>query len=162
MLTDLSAECENLTVEGVSGTCYAHKVKKNQSQSVELFKLSYLLNWIHKNTFLCIAGHISSCKLHLQETSQWWYFKPGVQHCTCEFTQPLSGRPLVNLQQRSQWIFCDSYMCVCVCLYLQEYKLVITGHSLGAGTASLLAVLLRSTHPTLECYAFSPPGGLMR
>ncbi|CAB1313073.1 unnamed protein product [Coregonus sp. 'balchen'] len=42
-----------------------------------------------------------------------------------------------------------------------EYKLVITGHSLGGGTASLLAVLLRSSFPTLQCYAFSPPGGLM-
>uniref|UniRef100_A0A4W4EAT0 Diacylglycerol lipase-beta n=1 Tax=Electrophorus electricus TaxID=8005 RepID=A0A4W4EAT0_ELEEL len=42
-----------------------------------------------------------------------------------------------------------------------EYRLVITGHSLGAGTASLLAVLLRSVYPTLQCYAFSPPGGLM-
>lgn len=26
LLTDLSADCENLPVEGVSGTCYAHKV----------------------------------------------------------------------------------------------------------------------------------------
>ncbi|XP_038830942.1 diacylglycerol lipase-beta isoform X2 [Salvelinus namaycush] len=42
-----------------------------------------------------------------------------------------------------------------------EYKLVITGHSLGGGTASLLAILLRSSFPTLQCYAFSPPGGLM-
>ncbi|MEQ2173605.1 hypothetical protein GOODEAATRI_033720, partial [Goodea atripinnis] len=25
VLTDLSAECENLPVEGVSGACYAHK-----------------------------------------------------------------------------------------------------------------------------------------
>jgi len=44
----------------------------------------------------------------------------------------------------------------------QEYKLVITGHSLGAGTASLLAILLRNSFPTLQCYAFSPPGGLVR
>lgn len=26
VLTDLSAECENLPVEGVPGACYAHKV----------------------------------------------------------------------------------------------------------------------------------------
>ncbi|XP_060950815.1 diacylglycerol lipase-beta [Limanda limanda] len=42
-----------------------------------------------------------------------------------------------------------------------EYKLVITGHSLGAGTASLLALLLRNSFPNLQCYAFSPPGGLL-
>uniref|UniRef100_A0AAQ5YAT8 Diacylglycerol lipase-beta n=1 Tax=Amphiprion ocellaris TaxID=80972 RepID=A0AAQ5YAT8_AMPOC len=42
-----------------------------------------------------------------------------------------------------------------------EYKLVITGHSLGAGAASVLAILLRNSFPTLQCYAFSPPGGLL-
>ncbi|XP_044159534.1 diacylglycerol lipase-beta [Bufo gargarizans] len=41
-----------------------------------------------------------------------------------------------------------------------EYKLVIVGHSLGAGAAAVLAVQLRSSFPTLKCYAFSPPGGL--
>ncbi|GFR34166.1 sn1-specific diacylglycerol lipase beta [Trichonephila clavata] len=43
----------------------------------------------------------------------------------------------------------------------QSYSLAITGHSLGAGTASLLSVLLRPIYPNLRCYSFSPPGGLM-
>nr|DBA20252.1 TPA: hypothetical protein GDO54_015964 [Pyxicephalus adspersus] len=42
-----------------------------------------------------------------------------------------------------------------------EYRLVIVGHSLGAGAAALLAIMLRSSFPTLKCYAFSPPGGLL-
>ncbi|XP_016402928.1 sn1-specific diacylglycerol lipase beta-like [Sinocyclocheilus rhinocerous] len=95
VLTDLSAECENLSVEGVSGTCYAHKG-------------------------ICQAAHYIYKRL----------VNDGI------LSQAFNIAP--------------------------EYKLVITGHSLGAGAASLLAVLLRSTHPTLECYAFSPPGGLMR
>lgn len=41
-----------------------------------------------------------------------------------------------------------------------NYNLVITGHSLGAGTASILAFLLRPQYPDLWCYAFSPPGCL--
>ncbi|KAL8597649.1 hypothetical protein ACOMHN_031584 [Nucella lapillus] len=41
-------------------------------------------------------------------------------------------------------------------------QLVIVGHSLGAGVAALLAVLLRPQYPdNLACFAFSPPGGLM-
>ncbi|XP_041362272.1 diacylglycerol lipase-beta-like isoform X2 [Gigantopelta aegis] len=45
---------------------------------------------------------------------------------------------------------------------LQEgSRLVITGHSLGAGTAALLAVLLKPVCPNLICFAYSPPGGLM-
>ncbi|KAJ7401392.1 Sn1-specific diacylglycerol lipase beta [Pitangus sulphuratus] len=42
-----------------------------------------------------------------------------------------------------------------------EYKLVIVGHSLGGGTAAILAIMLRNSFPTLKCYAFSPPGGLL-
>ncbi|XP_071763907.1 diacylglycerol lipase-beta [Centroberyx gerrardi] len=94
VLTDLSAECENLPVEGVSGTCYAHK---GMSQA---------------------AGYIYKKLVN-----------DGI------LNQAFSIAP--------------------------EYKLVITGHSLGAGTASLLAILLRNSFPTLQCYSFSPPGGLM-
>uniref|UniRef100_A0A3P9KLF9 Diacylglycerol lipase-beta n=1 Tax=Oryzias latipes TaxID=8090 RepID=A0A3P9KLF9_ORYLA len=94
VLTDLSAECEQLPVEGVSGACYAHK---GMCQA---------------------AGYIYRTLVN-----------DGI------LNQAFSIAP--------------------------EYKLVITGHSLGAGTASVLAILLRSSFPTLQCYAFSPPGGLL-
>ncbi|XP_046523388.1 LOW QUALITY PROTEIN: diacylglycerol lipase-beta [Equus quagga] len=42
-----------------------------------------------------------------------------------------------------------------------EYRLVIVGHSLGAGAAALLAIMLRQSHPQVHCYAFSPPRGLL-
>lgn len=40
------------------------------------------------------------------------------------------------------------------------YGLVITGHSLGAGAAVVLATMMRPQYPNLKCFAFSPPGGL--
>ncbi|EED94359.1 predicted protein [Thalassiosira pseudonana CCMP1335] len=43
----------------------------------------------------------------------------------------------------------------------QEYagfKLRIIGHSLGAGIAAMLSLMLRQTFPLLRCLAFSPPG----
>uniref|UniRef100_A0A8C4QIP8 Diacylglycerol lipase-beta n=1 Tax=Eptatretus burgeri TaxID=7764 RepID=A0A8C4QIP8_EPTBU len=42
-----------------------------------------------------------------------------------------------------------------------DYNLVITGHSLGAGVAALLATLLHPLYPNLCCYAFAPPSGLV-
>ena len=44
-----------------------------------------------------------------------------------------------------------------------KYPLVTTGHSLGAGTATILAFLLRDSYPDtrVTCYAYSPPGGLL-
>lgn len=39
-----------------------------------------------------------------------------------------------------------------------DYGLVVTGHSLGAGTSVLLSIMLRPKYPNLRCLAFSPPG----
>ncbi|KAK3261240.1 hypothetical protein CYMTET_26387 [Cymbomonas tetramitiformis] len=40
---------------------------------------------------------------------------------------------------------------------LPEWQVVITGHSLGAGVAALLALQWRSEMPAVQCYAFAPP-----
>ncbi|XP_030838432.1 sn1-specific diacylglycerol lipase beta [Strongylocentrotus purpuratus] len=42
-----------------------------------------------------------------------------------------------------------------------DYKLVISGHSLGAGVAAILSILLREQYPEIKAYAFAPPGGLI-
>lgn len=39
-----------------------------------------------------------------------------------------------------------------------DYRIRIVGHSLGAGCAAALSVLLRPKFPNLRCLAFSPPG----
>ena len=39
-----------------------------------------------------------------------------------------------------------------------NYRLRITGHSLGAGCAAILALMLRPKHPNLRVHSFSPPG----
>lgn len=42
-----------------------------------------------------------------------------------------------------------------------EFGLTLVGHSLGAGTAAILAILLRQEYPDLSCFAYAPPGGLL-
>ena len=39
---------------------------------------------------------------------------------------------------------------------------MLVGHCLGAGVTAILAVLLHQDYPALHCYAYSPPGCLMR
>ena len=41
------------------------------------------------------------------------------------------------------------------------WKLVVVGHSLGAGVATLVSLRLLQYYPDLFCIAFSPPGALM-
>lgn len=42
-----------------------------------------------------------------------------------------------------------------------QYPIIIVGHSLGAGTAAILAVLLKEIYTNVICFAFAPPGGLI-
>ncbi|CAH8648309.1 unnamed protein product [Schistosoma margrebowiei] len=42
-----------------------------------------------------------------------------------------------------------------------QYKLVVCGHSLGAGIASFLSVILHCKYPDVKGYAFSAPLGMM-
>lgn len=44
----------------------------------------------------------------------------------------------------------------------QNFGIVLVGHSLGAGTAAILAILLKQEYADLHCYSYSPPGGLLR
>ncbi|XP_066600211.1 diacylglycerol lipase-alpha isoform X2 [Prorops nasuta] len=42
-----------------------------------------------------------------------------------------------------------------------QFGLTLVGHSLGAGTAAILAILLKQDYPDLTCFSFGPPGGLL-
>ena len=44
----------------------------------------------------------------------------------------------------------------------QNFDLVCVGHSLGAGTATILSIMLRQELPRTRCFAYSPPGGTLR
>lgn len=43
----------------------------------------------------------------------------------------------------------------------KDFEIVIVGHSLGAGTASILGILMRQQYSSLQCFCYSPPGGLL-
>jgi len=43
----------------------------------------------------------------------------------------------------------------------KDYMLRVTGHSLGAGCATFLGLMLRREYPDLRCLPYSPPGGLV-
>lgn len=68
---------------------------------------------------------------------------------------------------RAAWIYEDMKKHAVLDSLLSEeggkynnYQLRITGHSLGAGTAAPLALLMRRDYPDLRCLCFGPPGGL--
>ena len=52
----------------------------------------------------------------------------------------------------------SNYHTLPVCL---NYNLVVVGHSLGAGTASLLSLLLLKDWKDVRCFAYSCPGAVM-
>ena len=46
------------------------------------------------------------------------------------------------------------------CYAFRGWRVVVTGHSLGAGASVLVALYLRNYFRNVYCWAFSPPGGL--
>lgn len=75
-------------------------------------------------------------------------FKQGMLKAAIEIHTAINSKGLLNN------VFLDH----------PDYQLVVAGHSLGAGAASVLALLfkLEKKYPTMVCYAFSPPGCLFR
>ncbi|XP_059079091.1 diacylglycerol lipase-alpha-like isoform X2 [Tigriopus californicus] len=43
----------------------------------------------------------------------------------------------------------------------QDFGIVCVGHSLGAGAAAILAIMLRQEFPNTRCFGYSPPGGTL-
>ena len=43
-----------------------------------------------------------------------------------------------------------------------DFDLVCVGHSLGAGAAAILAIMLRQEFPRTRGFVYSPPGGTLR
>lgn len=42
-----------------------------------------------------------------------------------------------------------------------HYRMTVIGHSLGAGAAVILAMMLRATHPNLQCFAYGTPASVL-
>lgn len=72
--------------------------------------------------------------------------------CTCFSPHDLSGLPIRHS-------ILDGLINKVTGKY-RDYMLRVTGHSLGAGTAAPVAVMLRQQYPGLRCLCFAPPGGL--
>jgi len=46
-------------------------------------------------------------------------------------------------------------------IFAEDFEIVVTGHSLGAAVASIVSVVLKEKYPSLKCFAFNPPGGIV-
>lgn len=65
-------------MDGVSGACYAHKVRDAADEPFGPIRAA--LCFSTKQTNMSAAGHVPGCGLHLQEAHQRWHPEPGVLH----------------------------------------------------------------------------------
>lgn len=91
---------------------------------------------------------------------------PGMLDSSPEETSAVRRRALARLRtlkdddtihlslQRAQSVMGNAVL-------TKGWKLTVVGHSLGAAVACMLSFHLRARFPTLRCFAFCPPGGLM-
>lgn len=115
----------------------------------------------HKKVIICIRGTLSlqdvltdlkadAETLPLDPVKEDWVGHKGMVHAAVYIKKKLK-EDMVLSQAFGK----------CAEMGAQRYDLVLVGHSLGAGTAAILAILLQQEYPGLHCYAYSPPGGLL-
>eukprot|EP00667_Euglena_gracilis_P007889 EG_transcript_7972 len=71
-------------------------------------------------------------------------------------TPPLRGAAHGGMASSAQWLLREVGSCLQV-LHEKGYAVVLTGHSLGGATATILALLLRSVIPTVRAVCFGAP-----
>ena len=92
--------------------------------------------------------------LHLKQTSPpiIWIFTEGEGD---GMKSRLPFKTFSTLQIREKHLLDKAYV------EYPDFPLVVTGHSLGAGTAVILSFMLRLKYNSVKCFAFGPPGGLL-
>lgn len=88
--------------------------------------------------------------LPLNPPREDWFTHKGILEAAINIKQQLEDRGLIEQALNHSFEKGSN-----------SYDLVILGHSLGGGTAAILALLLKESYPSVKCYAFAPPGGLM-
>ena len=105
------------------------------------------------------AGMMSSAQAMIND-----FKSKGIWDALCDYPlQPETAREFIDLPQEDEdeeFPLSKALKCIRKAMRDEGYGLVITGHSLGAGVASLVASEMRKIRPLLKCFAYNPPGGL--
>jgi Lipase (class 3) len=86
------------------------------------------------------------CPVFAEESMKNEYCHSGMLHCTLHIYKELERHQILD------------HLLLGPSPKLPGYSLVITGHSLGAGCAAILAVMMRRKFPELRGLCFAPPG----
>ena len=120
-----------------------------------MFQLPFCVLADHKtsNIVIAIRGSISIRDAFTDLTASSERFEAeGLPHDTMAHKGMIIGANYVAKRLREVGIIDKA-----LAMY-PEYGLMLTGHSLGAGVAALLALMIRPKYPDLKVYAFATPG----
>lgn len=109
--------------------------------------------------FLCLDRKTESVVLSIRGTMS---FRDVATDASAKRKQFLEGEAHEGMAHSTENLY--KLLAPTILSLVQEtkWKLVITGHSLGAGTASLFLMLFASRHPDVHSqgYAFAPPASV--
>lgn len=107
-----------------------------------------------RSLVVCVRGTLSVADtitdllfepVQVEGAPQGWEAHSGMERCANAVLRSIEAHGIlsaaVNDQRHAGW------------------RLILTGHSLGAGVATLLGAKMRGRWPELHVWAFSPPGG---
>jgi hypothetical protein len=139
-IADANAEEEVIRVPGLDGDCYAHRGMVRIALKVR----AQLANDAIIERL--VAGFAASTSSAATGTSSSSSSSSSSAASSSSSSSSSSSAPLHQQQPR-----------------YPGYRIVLAGHSLGAGTASILLLLLLGERPDLNihCYAYSPPAAVL-
>ncbi|ELK23428.1 Sn1-specific diacylglycerol lipase alpha, partial [Myotis davidii] len=152
-LTDLTGDAERLPVEGHHGTWLGHKVYETPFYvAVDHDKKKVVISirgtLSPKDALTDLTGDAE--RLPVEGHHGTWLGHKGMV-LSAEYIKKKLEQEMVLSQAFGRDLGRGT----------KHYGLIVVGHSLGAGTAAILSFLLRPQYPTLKCFAYSPPGGLL-
>lgn len=171
---ELSGDCDAPIIldDNCCGCNMASAERRLASHNYEIIYVSYKVN-VHVVPFLVAADHSKQTivvalrgsmslsdmitdlngqtdKLPIENCPDDWLCHRGITRAACH----------VRTKLLKEHILDRAFNCR-PDLGSKDYTLILCGHSLGAGAAAILGILLRPQYPTLKAYLYAPPGGIL-
>eukprot|EP01028_Stygiella_incarcerata_P009548 TRINITY_DN4577_c0_g1_i1.p1 TRINITY_DN4577_c0_g1~~TRINITY_DN4577_c0_g1_i1.p1 ORF type:complete len:465 (+),score=172.89 TRINITY_DN4577_c0_g1_i1:156-1550(+) len=146
-------------VKGAYGGSERELLARTMLKPENILKMDWKSSVTRPAYYIAVDDRINAVVLGIRGTAS---FKDALTDMVATLDPFMNGMAHRGIVRAAKWF--ETNVKEELKKFTQEKKLplVIVGHSLGAGTASLLTLLLKDDFPGIKCYALAPPALISR